>query len=108
MLLLTSVHHVYGAYAYRTPWRLHIVIVSALTAGAIASVLAMRRRRPEDRLGAIAFGAFVTVTLAIPVGPIGTYEGMYNHGIKNILYFAGTPPDTMQRLFPPVAASVAS
>ena len=101
VLSLTSVHHVYGAYAYRTPWRLHTVVISAVAAGAIAALLAVLRRHPDDRLGAIAFWAFVTVTLAIPVGLIGAYEGVFNHGVKNVLYFAGTPTDTLQRLFPP-------
>ncbi len=101
VLLLTSVHHVYGAYAYNTPWRLHMVVISALTAAGIAGLLAVLRRHSNDRLGAIVFWAYVAVTLAIPVGPIGIYEGLYNHGAKNVLYFSGTPTDTMLRLFPP-------
>ena len=35
VLLLTSVHHAYGAFAYNTPWRLHAVFLSAFAAAVI-------------------------------------------------------------------------
>lgn len=35
ILLLTSLHHAYGAYVCHTPWRLHVVLVAALTASVL-------------------------------------------------------------------------
>lgn len=31
----------------------------------------------------------------------GVFEGVYNHGVKDALYFAHASPDLMLRLFPP-------
>ena len=40
------------------------------------------------------------VTRLIPVLGIGTYEGGYNHGLKDALYFSGATAELMNRLFP--------
>ena len=40
-------------------------------------------------------------TLLVPVGLIGFFEGGYNHGVKNVLYFGGLPRATLDQLFPP-------
>jgi hypothetical protein len=100
ILLLTSIHHAYGAYAYNTPWRLHVVIVSALV---IAVMLPLRWAigRASDRLAGIAFWSFAAIVLVMPVGLIGGFEGVYNHAAKNMLYFGGASPSLMTRLFPP-------
>ena len=101
VLLLTSVHHIYGAYVYDTPWRLHVVFVSGLTAAALFGLLLAFRRRHADLIGRIAFWAFVAVVLVIPVAGIGLFEGGYNHALKNALYFSGASEAVMHRLFPP-------
>ena len=101
VLLLTSVHHAYGAYIYDTPWRLHVVFVSALTAAALLGSLLVFRRKSADLSGRIAFWFFVAVVLVIPVLVIGLFEGAYNHAVKNALYFAGASTVVMHRLFPP-------
>ncbi|MFP2929198.1 hypothetical protein ACLESO_29150 [Pyxidicoccus sp. 3LG] len=101
VLLLTSVHHAYGAVIYRTPWRLHMVGVSAVTAVVLLGSLALLRARPGGWTGAVARGVFALTTLAVPVGMIGAFEGAYNHVLKNLLYFAGTSMTLLERLFPP-------
>ena len=101
VLLLTSVHHVYGAIVYQTPWRLHVAPVAGLTAAAIVGTFLVLRRHTDDAAGRIAFWAFVGLTLVIPVAAIGFFEGGYNHALKNALYFAGAPTSLMVRLFPP-------
>ena len=96
VLLLTSVHHAYGAYLYDTPWRLRVVPFSILAAsGIIGSALALRRWS-----GRIAFWALTVLTLVIPIGLIGLFEGAYNHVIKNVVYFAGAS-SLLHMLFPP-------
>jgi hypothetical protein len=101
VLLLTTVHHVYGAYVYDTPWRLHVGFVSGFAAAAILGALSVARRRRNDAFSDIAFWVFVVVTLVIPVLLIGLFEGGYNHVLKVALYFAGAPSPVMNRLFPP-------
>jgi peroxiredoxin len=97
-LVLTSVHHVYGAHRYATPWRLHVLLVAI---PAIFVILASRRailRTPSD---AAARWIFALTTLLVPVLPIGAFEGLYNHVAKDLLFFHGAPASLMTRLFPP-------
>jgi hypothetical protein len=101
VLLLTSVHHAYGAYAYHTPWRLHAVFVSAFAAAAIISALIVHQRNADETVREIAFWVFTAVVLVIPTALIGLFEGAYNHALKNALYFAGASLTLMDRLFPP-------
>jgi hypothetical protein len=103
VLLLTTVHHVYGAYVYDTPWRLHVAFVSGLTAAAIIGSLLVLRRHTDDVVGRIAFWTFVGVTCVLPVAAIGLFEGGYNHVLKDALYFAGGSTSLMTRMFPPPA-----
>lgn len=86
-LVLTSVHHVYGAQRYDTPWRLHVLLLSV---PAMLVIFAASRRES-------ARWVLVLVTLVVPVLAIGAFEGVYNHLLKDILYAAGAP---MGRLFP--------
>ena len=101
VLLLTSVHHVYGAYVYQTPWRLDAAYVSAAAAAAIVGSFLLLRRHTDDVAGRIAFWSFVGVTLVLPVAAIGIFEGAYNHVVKDALYFSGASTSLMTRLFPP-------
>jgi hypothetical protein len=103
VLLLTTVHHVYGAYVYHTPWRLHVAFVSGFAATAIIGSLLVLREHTDDLVRQIAFWAFAGVTLVIPVAAIGLFEGGYNHALKDALYFAGASTSLMTRLFPPPA-----
>ena len=96
-LLLTSLHHAYGAHIYGTPWRLHAVFVSALTAAAIAASLRALRKRAGNR---VSLELFTAITLLIPVLMIGMFEGGYNHAVKDALYFGGASRELMIRLFP--------
>jgi hypothetical protein len=101
VLVLTSVHHVYGAYIYQTPWRYHAVFVSLVAAAVMAGGLALARARPGRLAGRLGWWAFVITTVVVPVLMIGAFEGAYNHVAKNLLYFGGAPAELLQRLFPP-------
>jgi hypothetical protein len=100
-LLLTSVHHAYGAYIYGTPWRYHAVLISGATALVIVGSLAWLGGPPSGMSGALARWVFGLTTLVIPVLAFGLVEGFYNHLVKNVLYFGGVPAMQMARLFPP-------
>lgn len=101
VLVLTSVHHVYGALLYQTPWRYHAVFVSLVAAALMAAGLALARTRPTAFAGRLGWWLFVVTTVAIPLGMIGAFEGAYNHVFKNLAYFGGASPATLARLFPP-------
>jgi hypothetical protein len=101
VLVLTSIHHAYGAVVYATPWRHHATHVSAVTLAVLAAALLVGTRWRHTMAGAVARWTFVAVAAAVAVAAIGIYEGGYNHVAKNALYFGGTPDAVMQRLFPP-------
>ena len=98
---VTTVHHVYGAYLYNTPWRLHAALISTLATALIAVCLRLLRRHANNRIGVAASCTFVTVTFLVPFLGFGLFEGVYNHALKIALYFAHTSPVLMARLFPP-------
>ena len=100
VLLLTSIHHAYGAYVYNTPWRYHAVPVAGVTAPLIFGALAVMRSNRSGVLRMLAQGLFAAGTLGVAVLMIGTFEGLYNHVVKNLLYFGGAPSALMLRLFP--------
>jgi hypothetical protein len=100
ILLLTSVHHAYGAYIYATPWRLHVVALSLAAAAAIGVAAGVVRTHQAGVAGTIAFWILCAVTLAFPFGMIGFFEGGYNHVLKDVLYFGGVSRDVMRTLFP--------
>ncbi|SEW39809.1 hypothetical protein [Chitinophaga arvensicola] len=98
LMILTSVHHAYGAVVYHTPWRMHILFMSVPM---ILVTLLLNRvlQQKADRSGwAWVFGSLV---LLLSVMMIGTYEGLYNHVLKNVLYFGGLSARGMAMFFPP-------
>jgi hypothetical protein len=100
VLVITSIHHAYGAYVYNTPWRYHAVLVAGATAPLIFGALAVVRSRPSGLLRVLAQGLFILATLGVAVLMIGMFEGLYNHVVKNLLYFGGASSALMTRLFP--------
>jgi peroxiredoxin len=97
VLALTTLHHVYGAWRYQTPFRLHVVGIAVAVAACILATLRLFLRK-RSRPFLIAFAA---ATLLFPVVGIGIFEGGYNHLAKNVLYLAGTPERALLTLFPP-------
>lgn len=103
VLMLTSIHHAYGAIRYATPWRMHVLLVSVVT---IAILFGARHVAWQQRgwaTSSLAFWIFVGTALIVPVVAIGLFEGGYNHCVKDALYMSGASADLMRRLFPPPA-----
>lgn len=96
VLLLTSIHHVYGAIRYGTSWRYHAVYVSVAALAALIATLPSGASPKPWRL--VVYGI---VGFTVPVGLIGLFEGGYNHVLKNLLYFLHAPQPWMTHLFPP-------
>lgn len=99
-LVVTSVHHAYGAVIYGTPWRLHILHIAVPAAIAIALLLFIGSTRRGKRGGRLATWAAIAIILAFPVATIGLFEGGYNHVLKNVVYF-GFGTESARAFFPP-------
>jgi hypothetical protein len=98
ILVLTSVHHIYGAAIYQTPWRMHIVYIAAPIGLAIALTYSIGWSWLGSTAGRVATWAGSLIALAFPVAAIGFYEGGYNHVLKNFIYF-GFGEDAARTLF---------
>lgn len=95
--LLTSIHHVYGAWLYDTTWRTHIAYQGftwLLLSYAIMFVYINWRKR-------FLLWSYIAVAGFFFVGAIGFFEGAYNHVLKNMLYFGGLSVDKLHEMYPP-------
>lgn len=95
--LVTSIHHVYGAWLYETPWRNHIAYQGftwlMISYGIMLAWILWKKK----------FLTWVFVVFAgfFFIGAIGFFEGAYNHVLKNILYYGGLNIDTLHQMYPP-------
>lgn len=96
LLLLTSIHHVYGAYIYDSPWRLHILGFSIPIF--VFNMWVLPRILIRKKIMAYLFWS---INILLTVCQIGLFEGLYNHLIKVILFYSGTSETVMASLFPP-------
>jgi hypothetical protein len=94
LMMLTGIHHIYGAWVYHTPWRLHVLALSI-------PVLVINWFLVRGAVSRFKFYMFCLVNFVISVILIGLYEGMFNHLMKNLLYFSGLDKATLLQLFPP-------
>ena len=99
VLLMTIVHHIYGGIIYNTPERFDVVFIAvpAIVIQTIALVVYKKNR--EARIGKIASGFFFLVSLKVSIVLFGIVEGGYNHLVKIVLYFGGTSPALLDRLY---------
>jgi protein-S-isoprenylcysteine O-methyltransferase Ste14 len=102
-IVLTVIHHLYGATLYDAPFRQHVAFGIPPVLLVLALAYWVHRRHPLTSLGSVSLWVFMAVTLIVPVGMIGLIEGGYNHLVKNVLYFGGASRTTLGRLFPPPA-----
>ena len=101
IIILTVIHHLYGAAIYATPWRHHVAVIALPVLLVLILAYGVYRWRPLTLLSKISMWLFMVLILLFPVGLIGLYEGGYNHLVKNVLFFGGVPRPTLERLFPP-------
>lgn len=100
LMILTSIHHIYGAVHYATPWRLHVLLLSIPMI--IFSVITTRFLVQENvNWKKLLTWFYATIILIFSIILIGGYEGVYNHALKNVLFFSGTGEATLNEMFPP-------
>jgi len=100
VLALTTIHHIYGAIAYHTPWRLHVAVAAPVAALAIVRALYLAGSQRGTRSGARWTRIAAVIIFVLPVGMIGLIEGGYNHLAKNLVYY-GVSARAARALFPP-------
>ena len=88
-LLLTSIHHGYGAIIYTAPFRWQVVIVSAIVAAVVIGLALVAQAHRGGLLGRVAFWLDAVVIAGFPILTIGFIEGGYNHVVKNIVHLMG-------------------
>ncbi len=95
--LTTSIHHVYGAWLYETPWRNHIAYqgFSWLLLSYLIMLIYINWKKNFLAWVFVVFAGFFFV------GAIGFFEGAYNHVLKNILYFGGLQVNRLHAMYPP-------
>ncbi len=81
LMLLTTVHHIYGAIIYNTPWRFHVVF--------------------KSNRKSFWFWVYWSIILIASIGFFGLFEGIYNHLLKDILFYSGVNREVLFQLFPP-------
>lgn len=101
IMVLTLIHHAYGAIIYEAPFRLHVAFFAIPVILILLLTYRIYRKRSSAVSGKIAFWIFMGVTILASISMIGLFEGGYNHLVKNLLFFGGTPQATLNQLFPP-------
>lgn len=86
-IVLTGVHHAYGAFVFDTPYRLHILQIGVPIGAVIAAALAVAWWRGRTAFGRTALWLAAALIIFFPVLLIGVYEGGFNHLAKNVAYF---------------------
>ncbi|SFF08241.1 hypothetical protein SAMN05518672_115116 [Chitinophaga sp. CF118] len=100
IMSLTSLHHVYGAIIYHTQWRLHVLLLSIPVI--VITLYINRLLNPKvNTSNNYLFWIYRAITLLVSIILIGLFEGIYNHIVKNILFFGGASKSGMSKLFPP-------
>ena len=98
LMTMTSLHHIYGAWRYDTPWRLHVLMISVPVILAVGLLYRFTRKENSSR---ILYWIFWILTLVPSILLIGLFEGVYNHILKNILYFLGAGRSVLDNLYEP-------
>lgn len=99
LMALTSIHHIYGAMIYSTPWRLHVIFLSAPVL--VVTILLEYLLKKYDNK--VLFWLYACIVLVPSISLIGLFEGIYNHILKDIMFYSGFSEETMMAMFPPPA-----
>jgi hypothetical protein len=98
IMFITTIHHIYGAFLYSTPWRLHVLLISLPVPVVVNILMRLLRSYPARRW--ILYLALAIIFI-FSMSLIGIYEGVYNHAIKNVLFFSKIDQHLFTSLFPP-------
>lgn len=100
ILVLTILHHFYGAIIYSTPWRAHVVFFAGPVLLILGAAWLINRASKAGIARTLSKWIFFLASATVAVGLIGLFEGGYNHVLKDVLYFGGASAETLSMLFP--------
>ena len=101
ILIATTIHHVYGAWLFDTPWRLHIVFISIPVALGMVVAVLVAVQGGGSLAGHVASWAFILLNAGFAIALIGLYEGGYNHLLPNIQYVLAVDHPLREGLYDP-------
>ena len=96
---ISSVHHWYGAIAYDTPWRAGVTYWIAGSALVVYTLLFVYWKNLDNIIGKISIWLFFFSAVIFQTGFV-TFECVYSHVLKNILFFSGAPQSVLNKLYP--------
>ena len=97
--IISSVHHWYGAIAYDTPWRTGVAYWIMGIVLVVYSLLYVYWRNLDNIAGKICIWLFLVGAVIFQAGFV-TFECVYSHILKNILFFGGSSEALLHTLFP--------
>lgn len=97
--MISSIHHWYGAIAYDTPWRAGVAYWIMGIVIVVYSLLYAYRKNQDNIVGQISIWLFLLSAVIFQAGFV-TFECVYSHVLKNILFFGGASETLLNTLFP--------
>lgn len=97
--MISSIHHWYGAIAYDTPWRAGVAYWIMGIVIVVYSLLYVYRKNQDNIVGQISIWLFLLSAVIFQAGFV-TFECVYSHVLKNILFFGGASETLLNTLFP--------
>ena len=97
--LISTIHHVYGAVAYETPWRLVVSLWIPAFVILILSMLFLLWKYPTRPVSVIAAWIMLVGGVVFQTG-FTLFECVYSHLLKILLFFGGASQAVLERLFP--------
>ena len=99
VLVMTSIHHAYGAIVFDTPYRWHIIFISIPVALVILAAAPVARGGGSAMISRVASWLYLGLVALFVIAAIGIYEGGYNHLIPNIQYVLGVEHPLREDLY---------
>ena len=100
--IITTFHHLYGAAIYNTPWRRDV----GTNGGIVLLVCAVLLYLYKTYSKRVYLLLYILINFIIFELGIGLFEGLYNHILKNILFFAGLTFSKWRSFFPAPAYEI--
>ena len=98
--LISSAHHVYGAIAYETPWRMVVSLWIPAFVLVVLVALFLHWKHGASGIGAVARW-FVLLGGVIFQAGFTLFECVYSHVLKIALFYGGASQAILERLYPP-------
>lgn len=99
LLVLTSVHHIYGGVVYGTPWRIHVVFATLPMILLLLPLFGTASPPTAAHRSTKAGHSLRNGIIAFSVIGVGLIEGGYNHALKYAVH-SGHSSVLYTRLYP--------